>query len=75
MIDANTPAALATPVMADRRTGPNRRHAPDAGDMAAQLSIQVLGLALLEKQVTMLRAEVLKLKDVCRGCAGFSDHD
>ena len=43
--------------------------------MAVRLSAQALGLALLEKQVTMLRAEVLKLKDVCRGCAGFSDHD
>ena len=75
MTDANTPAAPATPAMPDRRTGHNRRHAPDAGDVAAQLSIQVLGLALLEKQVTMLRAEVLKLKDVCRGCAGFSGHD
>ena len=59
----------------DRRTGPSRRHTPDAGDLATQLSIHVLGQALLEKQVSMLRAEVLKLKDVCRSCAGFSAHD
>ena len=75
MTDANTQVNPATPAMPDRRTGINRRHAPGAGDMAVRLSAQALGLALLEKQVTMLRAEVLKLKDVCRGCAGFSDHD
>jgi len=59
----------------DRRIGPGRRHAPDAQEQTAMLLGHAVALALLEKQVAMLRAEVLRVKDTCRSCAGFSAHD
>ena len=83
MTDANTPATPAAQAyagahaVADRRTGPGRRMSPADRDLAARFD-QVQAIAHLERQVAMLSKEVLKCKDVCRGCAGFSgysDHD
>jgi len=83
MIDANTPATPAAQTYAgahpgaDRRTGPGRRMSAADRDLAARFD-QVQAIAHLERQVAMLTKEVLRCKDVCRGCAGFSgysDHD
>ena len=83
MTDANTPATPAAQAYAsahlgaDRRTGPGRRLSAADRDLAARFD-QVQAIAHLERQVAMLSKEVLKCKDVCRGCAGFSgysDHD
>ena len=77
MTDALNPAAqtyAGAHAVADRRTGPGRRMSAADRDLAARFD-QLQAIAHLERQVTMLSKEVLKLKDVCRSCAGFSAHD